>query len=61
MFNDFLDYRDMLRYHGAGRALKGHFAAASLVFRGLWGGRGHESMNLGQPSMHGIVPDMTMT
>lgn len=26
-------------------ALKGHFAAASLVFRGLWGGRGHESMN----------------
>ena len=35
------------------------FAAASLVFRGLWGEEDHESMNLGQPSIHGIVPDMT--
>jgi hypothetical protein len=46
---------------GRERALKGHFAAAGLVFRGLWGEEDHESMNLGQPSMHGIVPDMTMT
>jgi hypothetical protein len=27
MFNDFLDYRDMLRYHGAGKGIERAFCS----------------------------------